>query len=147
MRRRLIVTSSGSVVDLSMSLQIKRIHHVAIICSNYERSKDFYTRILGFPIIQETYRQERDSFKLDLSVGGHSQIELFSFPSPPERVSRPEATGLRHLALAVEDVERQVELLHQYGVQVEPVRVDEFTGKKFVFFSDPDNLPIEIYEL
>ncbi len=130
-----------------MSLEIKRIHHVAIICSDYARSKDFYTRILGLAVIRENYRQERNSFKLDLAVGDHAQIELFSFPEPPTRVSRPESAGLRHLAFEVEDVEQQMAVLQNYGVKVEALRVDEYTGKKFLFFSDPDDLPIEIYEL
>lgn len=129
-----------------MKMNIERIHHVAIICSDYERSKRFYTEILGFEIINETYRAERDSYKLDLRVGDQDQIELFSFPNPPERVSRPEARGLRHLAFQVASVEDTVKELTSRGVDVEPIRVDEITGKKFTFFADPDGLPLEIYE-
>jgi len=127
-------------------MNIERIHHVAIICSNYERSKKFYTEILGFQIIVETYRAERNSFKLDLRVGERDQIELFSFPNPPERVSRPEARGLRHLAFQAASVEETADELMKQGVEVEPVRTDEITGKKYTFFSDPDGLPLEIYE-
>lgn len=123
------------------------IHHVAIICSDYARSKHFYTEILGLPIIAEAYRTERQSYKLDLAVGNGSQIELFSFPNPPERPSRPEACGLRHLAFAVADVELLKAELEGKGVFVEPVRIDEYTDKKFTFFADPDGLPLEIYEV
>lgn len=126
-------------------LRLNRIHHVSIICSDYARSKDFYTRILGLSVIAETYRAERQSYKLDLDAG-NCQIELFSFPNPPERVSRPEARGLRHLAFEVGDVEEAVEVLRQQGVDAEPVRVDELTQKRFTFFSDPDGLPLELYE-
>jgi glyoxylase I family protein len=122
------------------------IHHVAIITANYETSKDFYTRILGFPIIKETYRKERDSFKLDLKLNHSAQIELFSFPNPPSRPSRPEACGLRHLAFAVSDLDAAVQHLTSHGVDVEPIRIDEITGRRFTFFSDPDDLPLEIYE-
>ena len=127
-------------------LDIRAIHHVAIICSDYQKSKDFYTRVLGFRIMSENFRQDRNSWKLDLAVGETYAIELFSFPSPPARVSRPEATGLRHLAFAVADIERAIEWLNKNNVQAEPIRIDEYTGKKFTFFSDPDNLPLEIYE-
>lgn len=123
-----------------------RIHHVAIICSDYKKSKEFYTEILGFEILKEVYREERDSYKLDLKVGDTYQIELFSFPTPPERVNNPEARGLRHLAFEVDDIEKAVKYLAEKGVIVEPVRVDETEGKKFTFFKDPDNLPLEIYE-
>ncbi|MBY0356697.1 MAG: VOC family protein [Candidatus Obscuribacterales bacterium] len=129
-----------------MIVQLNRIHHAAVICSDYARSKDFYTRILGCRVIAENYRAERDSYKLDLSVGDNEQIELFSFPDPPPRVSRPEACGLRHLAFVVTDVEKQADALRDQGVPVEAVRVDEYTGKKFVFFFDPDGLPLELYE-
>ncbi|MEH2386107.1 MAG: VOC family protein [Nostoc sp.] len=122
------------------------IHHVAIICSDYERSKNFYVEVLGFSIIQETFRAERNSYKLDLKVGENTQIELFSFPNPPERASKPEACGLRHIAFKVEDVEQTVFYLKSKGLEVENIRVDEITGKKFTFFKDPDNLPLEIYE-
>jgi glyoxylase I family protein len=128
-------------------MKINGIHHVAIICSNYERSKYFYTEILGFPIIQETFRSQRNSYKLDLGVGDNDQIELFSFPNPPMRVSKPEACGLRHLAFRVDDVEQSVSYLKSLGVEVEDIRIDEITGKKFTFFQDPDALPLEIYEM
>ncbi|UOB19347.1 SMU1112c/YaeR family gloxylase I-like metalloprotein [Abyssalbus ytuae] len=128
-------------------MKIERLHHIAIICSDYERSKSFYTHILGFHIEQEVYRKERQSYKLDLSLNGQYLIELFSFPHPPARLTRPEATGLRHLAFAVKDVEAAVKFLNLNNIQPEPVRIDEFTDRKFTFFSDPDNLPIEIYEL
>jgi glyoxylase I family protein len=122
------------------------IHHVAIICSDYERSKRFYVEVLGFSIIQETFRAERNSYKLDLKVAENAQIELFSFPNPPERASKPEACGLRHIAFQVDDVEQTVFYLNSKGIEVENIRVDEITGKKFTFFKDPDNLPLEIYE-
>lgn len=124
---------------------IRAIHHVAIICSDYSRSKHFYSQVLGFEIIEETYRAERDSYKLDLKVGD-GQIELFSFPSAPKRPSYPEAQGLRHLAFAVDDLDAQIKLLHQAGIDTEPIRVDEITGKRFTFFQDPDALPLELYE-
>lgn len=125
---------------------IKNVHHIAIICSNYEVSKTFYTKILGFNIEQEVYRKERKSYKLDLSINGTYCIELFSFPDPPKRVSRPEACGLRHLAFAVTDLEKVVEELKVKNVNSEAIRFDEFSGKKFTFISDPDDLPIELYE-
>ena len=126
---------------------INAVHHIAIICSDYGRSKDFYTRILGFSIVREVYREERRSYKLDLALSGHYVIELFSFPDPPARPSRPEACGLRHLAFAVDDLERGVEELKMQGVKTEPIRIDEFTGKRFTFFADPDGLPLELYEV
>ncbi|MBD1852897.1 VOC family protein [Leptolyngbya sp. GB1-A1] len=128
-------------------MQTKGFHHVAIICSNYDRSKHFYTQILGFPIIQETYRAARNSYKLDLKVGESDAIELFSFPDPPDRPSRPEACGLRHLSFAVEDLDQAVADLRSKGVELEPIRVDELTGKRFTFFQDPDRLPLEVYEI
>lgn len=121
-------------------------NHVAIICSDYEKSKHFYVEILGFPIIHETFRAARNSYKLDLRVGDRDAIELFSFPNPPERPSRPEAQGLRHLAFTVDDIDASVADLQANGVAVEAIRVDEFTGKRFTFFQDPDGLPLEIYE-
>ena len=124
----------------------KRLHHVAIICSDYAKSKHFYIEILGFEIVREVYREERRSYKLDLKIGNHYQIELFSFPKPPARISGPEACGLRHIAFEVENVEDAVKKLTAKGVKFEPIRVDEFTQKRFTFFRDPDNLPIEIYE-
>ncbi|MBC1275303.1 VOC family protein [Nostoc sp. UCD121] len=122
------------------------IHHVAIICSDYNRSKKFYVEVLGFSIIQETFRAERYSYKLDLKVAENTQIELFSFPNPPERPSKPEACGLRHLAFKVDNIEETVFYLNSQGVETENIRIDEITGKKFTFFKDPDNLPLEIYE-
>ena len=122
------------------------IHHVALICSDYERSKAFYSQTLDLRIIREVYRAERDSWKLDLEVSPGVSLELFSFPSPPPRPSRPEAQGLRHLAFAVPDIEEAIATLAQRGVTCEPVRVDEYTGRRFTFFADPDDLPIELYE-
>lgn len=127
-------------------MKIKSLHHIAIIASDYERSKVFYTQILGFEIMQEVYRAERRSYKLDLAINGQYLIELFSFPNPPARPSRPEATGLRHIAFAVDNIQEAVAYLATKHIIAEPVRIDEFTGKKFTFFSDPDDLPIEIYE-
>ncbi len=124
----------------------KRIHHIAIICSNYETSKDFYVNKLGFEVLAEVYRAERRSWKLDLAVNGIYQIELFSFPDSPNRPSRPEAQGLRHLAFEVDDVAAVAKKLNERGVVTEPIRIDEFTGKQFTFFTDPDGLPLEIYE-
>jgi glyoxylase I family protein len=128
-------------------MKIAKIHHIAIICSDYERSKNFYVDLLGFSIIQETYRAERESYKLDLRVGNCDQIELFSFPHPPQRPNRPEACGLRHLSFAVENLTESVKDLEDKGIELEPIRVDEITGKRFTFFKDPDNLPLEIYEI
>ncbi len=125
---------------------ISRLHHIAIICSDYERSKDFYTRILGLKIISEIHRTERDSFKLDLATPDGAQIELFSFPNPPERPSYPEARGLRHLAFAVADLESAITTLAENQIGAEPLRVDPVTEKRFTFFSDPDGLPLELYE-
>ncbi|MRX71086.1 VOC family protein [Bacillus lacus] len=127
-------------------MNISGIHHVAVICSNYEVSKVFYTDILGLEVVKETYRQERDSYKLDLAVGGVYQIELFSFPNPPERATNPEAAGLRHLAFRVENLQKEIERLKEKGIPAEPVRIDDLTGKRFTFFKDPDGLPLELYE-
>jgi glyoxylase I family protein len=128
-------------------MKISGIHHVAIIASDYARSKHFYTKVLGLEILAEAYRNERDSWKLDLRVSDGVQIELFSFPSPPPRVSRPEACGLRHLAFVVPDIEQAAAHLQEYSIEVEPVRIDEYTGKRFTFFADPDGLPLELYEV
>ena len=128
-------------------MQIEHIHHIAIICSDYHKSKSFYTQILGFDIVQEVYREERRSYKLDLSLHGQYVLELFSFPNCPKRVSRPEATGLRHIAFAVTDLKKEIAYLSSKNIVTEPIRVDEYTNKKFTFFSDPDDLPIELYEL
>jgi len=123
-----------------------RIHHTAIICSNYELSKDFYVNKLGLKVLAEVFREERKSWKLDLAVNDLYQIELFSFENPPERPSRPEACGLRHLAFEVDNIEKVAQVLNEKGVVTEPIRVDEFTSKQFTFFTDPDGLPLEIYE-
>lgn len=128
-------------------LKINSIHHIAIICSDYEVSKHFYTVLLGFEIIREVFRKERASYKLDLAVNGIYTIELFSFPDPPKRVSRPEAVGLRHLAFEVDSVLETIKYLTSKNIMAEPIRMDEFTGKKFTFIADPDGLPIEFYEV
>jgi glyoxylase I family protein len=122
------------------------IHHIAIICSDYAKSKAFYTKKLGLEIVQEVYRAERKSYKLDLKVGDKYQIELFSFPNSPERASKPEACGLRHLAFEVTDIDFVVADLRGKGIDIEPIRIDEWTDKRFTFFADPDGLPIELYE-
>ena len=127
-------------------MHFNAIHHVAIICSDYAISKKFYTQTLGLKVMRETYRAERDSYKLDLAVGEYTQIELFSFNEPPKRVSRPEACGLRHLAFSVADIDAVVAHLQEHSIECEPIRIDEYTNKKFTFFSDPDGLPLEIYE-
>ncbi|MGL5381242.1 SMU1112c/YaeR family gloxylase I-like metalloprotein [Clostridium sp.] len=126
-------------------MNFKNIHHVAIIASDYIRSKEFYVDILGLEIIREVYREERNSYKLDLKLG-NNQIELFSFPNPPKRLTRPEGCGLRHLALSVEDIDDAVKELKDNGIEVEDIRIDEFTNKRFTFFQDPDGLPLELYE-
>jgi len=123
-----------------------RLHHLAIICSDYPVSKRFYTEILGLSVIRETYRAERGSWKLDLALHGHYLIELFSFPTPPPRSTHPEAAGLRHLAFAVTDLPATVAAIAAYGVAAEPIRTDEFTGRRFTFIRDPDGLPVEFYE-
>ncbi|MFJ7755114.1 SMU1112c/YaeR family gloxylase I-like metalloprotein [Peribacillus muralis] len=127
-------------------MKVNKIHHVAIICSDYEKSKKFYVNTLGCEIINETYRAERKSYKLDLLVGGAYQLELFSFPENPLRQSYPEARGLRHLAFEVDDIDQAIEELSNDNIFVEPIRVDEITGKRFTFFCDPDDLPLELYE-
>jgi len=127
-------------------LNLRHIDHIAIICSQYEISKHFYCNILGFSLLAEVYREERDSWKADLALNGQYIIELFSFPAPPARVSRPEACGLRHLAFSVEDIDVAIAELNAAGVICEPVRIDPYTGKKFTFFADPDNLPLELYQ-
>ena len=125
---------------------LKAIHHAAIICSDYQKSKHFYTSILKLEIIEENYREARDSYKLDLKLPEGGQIELFSFSNCPERPSYPEALGLRHLAFSVDSVIKVRDYLIAKGIVVEPIRIDEYTNKKFVFFSDPDGLPLELYE-
>ncbi len=127
-------------------LHLTKIHHIAIISSDYQKSKTFYTEVLGLTILRETYRESRQSYKLDLALNGEYVIELFSFPNPPVRPSRPEATGLRHLAFEVADLDATVEELTAQDVTAEPIRVDEFTRKRFTFIADPDELPIEFYE-
>ncbi len=128
-------------------MKIERLHHIAIICSDYQVSKKFYTEVLGFEIKQEIYREKRDSYKLDLSLNGEYLIELFSFPNSPERLSYPEAAGLRHIAFGVGDIESWIAYLNSKGVKTEPIRIDEFTDKKFTFLEDPDHLPIELYQV
>ncbi|WP_117232695.1 VOC family protein [Vibrio maerlii] len=127
-------------------MQLEGIHHVAVICSDYQVSKAFYTEILGLKVLAENYRAMRQSYKLDLELPNGNQIELFSFPEPPERPTTPEARGLRHLAFIVESVEEYVDYLESCGVEVEPIRIDEYTGKPYTFFKDPDGLPLELYE-
>ena len=128
-------------------LGITQVHHIAIICSDYARSKAFYSEVLGFDILQEVYRETRDSYKLDLALNGQYIIELFSFPNPPARPSRPEACGMRHLAFRVDNLDRVVQEIKAQNLPIEPIRVDEFTGKRFTFMADPDDLPIEFYEI
>ena len=127
--------------------KIKGIHHIAILADDYEKSKKFYTEILGFTILTETYREERKSYKLDLALNGIYQIELFSFPEYKERASFPEAKGLRHLAFAVENIEDAVNELRLNKVDVQGIRTDELTNKRFCFFNDPNGQPLELYEI
>jgi glyoxylase I family protein len=126
--------------------KLNRVHHIAIICTDYEKSKYFYTQVLGLKIVREVYREQRDSYKFDLEVSGLYQVELFSFPEPAPRPSRPEAAGLRHLAFEVDDIDEAVAHINAAGITVEPIRVDEFTDKRYTFFADPDGLPIEFVE-
>lgn len=125
---------------------LQGVHHVAIICSHYPTSRRFYSETLGLEIVREVWRAERGSWKCDLAVGT-TQIELFSFVDPPPRPSFPEARGLRHLAFSVCDLDAAVHRLASAGVSVEPVRTDPHTGRRFTFFSDPDGLPLELYEI
>lgn len=125
---------------------INKVHHIAIICSDYEVSKKFYTEILGLTVICETYRKERQSYKLDLALNGEYIIELFSFPNPPKRPTRPESAGLRHLAFEVDNLDEMIDWLTNHKIDVEPVRIDEITNKRFTFIADPDGLPVEFYE-
>ena len=127
-------------------LHLNKVHHIAIICSDYQRSLDFYTHVLGLRVLAEHYREERQSYKTDLALGDDYVIELFSFPSPPSRLTRPEAAGLRHLAFEVENIDESVRELDALGINHETVRTDEYTSKRFLFFQDPDGLPIELYE-
>lgn len=137
---------ASRIMPTTPALPLLGVHHVALICTDYPVSKAFYTEVLGLEIIREVYRAERDSYKLDLALGGQYVLELFSFPSPPPRPSHPEAAGLRHLAFAVADLEAAVRALTARQVPCEPVRVDEWTGRRFTFFCDPDGLPLELYE-
>ena len=121
------------------------VHHIAIICSDYERSKRFYSEVLGLTLVHEAYRRDRQSWKCDFAVGS-MQIELFSFPDPPPRLSRPEACGLRHLAFSVTALEPAIKRFTSFGVVVEPIRTDPHTGRRYTFFADPDGLPLELYE-
>jgi glyoxylase I family protein len=122
------------------------LHHVALISADYPRARDFYTRVLGLEVIAEHYRSERESWKLDLRLPDGGQLELFSFPNPPSRPSRPEACGLRHLALRVTDLDAAIAHLAAHDVICEPIRVDDYTQCRFTFFADPDDLPLELYE-
>ena len=126
---------------------LRGIHHVAVICSDYPVSRHFYVNVLGFKVIDENYREARDSYKCDLALPDGTQVELFSFPGAPPRPSRPEAQGLRHLAFRVDDLDAAISHLQQNNIEIEPVRVDEYTNKRFTFFADPDDLPLELYEL
>jgi glyoxylase I family protein len=126
---------------------LQGVHHVAIICHEYQRSKAFYVDLLGLTVLGEHYRESRDSWKLDLALPDGTQIELFSFPKAPDRPSYPEAQGLRHLAFRVADLDKVVKHLTAHQIEVEPVRMDEYTGKRFTFFEDPDHLPLELYEI
>lgn len=143
---KIILWSPAITFIFKQNSMLNKVHHIAIICSDHERSKKFYTGILGLKVINETYRQERDSYKLDLTLNGNYIIELFSFPNPPARISRPEATGLRHLAFEVDNLEMIIKQLEKNNAAAEPIRIDETTGKRFTFTADPDNLPIEFYE-
>jgi len=127
-------------------LTLNKVHHIAILCSDYEKSKTFYTEILGLTIIREIYREERRSYKLDLALNGTYIVELFSFPDPPKRPSRPEAAGLRHLAFEVINLDETIAFLNTKNIDSEPIRIDETTKKRFTFIADPDELPIEFYE-
>ena len=127
-------------------MRFSKIHHIAIIGSDYDASREFYVDKLGFAVIRENYREERKDWKIDLDAGNGIELELFIEPNPPKRVTRPEACGLRHLAFYVESVEDTVEKLLRVGITCEPIRVDEFTNKKMTFFFDPDGLPLEIHE-
>lgn len=127
-------------------LTLNKVHHIAILCSDYQKSKTFYTEVLGLTIIGEIYREERQSYKLDLALNGTYVVELFSFPNPPKRPSRPEAVGLRHLAFEVINLEETIAFLDSKNIESEPIRIDETTEKRFTFIADPDELPIEFYE-
>jgi glyoxylase I family protein len=144
---KFIISTFTSHANSVKMLHLNKIHHIAIICSNYEVSKHFYTSILGLEVVREVYRAERESYKLDLALNGTYCIELFSFPNPPKRPSRPEAQGLRHLAFEVNDIEKTRDYIVSYHLLAEEIRTDEYTNKRFFFISDPDDLPIEFYEV
>lgn len=127
-------------------MKLNKVHHIAVLCSDYGRSLDFYTNVLGLRVIAENYRKERRSYKTDLALGDDYVIELFSFPDPPKRLTHPEAAGLRHLAFEVDNIDEAIAELDAKAVGHEDIRTDEYTGKRFVFFNDPDGLPIEFYE-
>ncbi|MBQ5426762.1 MAG: VOC family protein [Pseudobutyrivibrio sp.] len=127
-------------------MKLSAIHHIAIIVSDYEKSKDFYVNKLRFEIIRENYRPQKDDWKLDLKVNDTTELEIFAPKNPPKRPSFPEACGLRHLAFKVDDIEKIVTELNDMGISCEPIRTDEFTNKKMTFFFDPDNLPLELHE-
>ena len=127
-------------------IHVNKVHHIAIICSDYERSLEFYKKVLGFTVLAENYREESKSYKTDLALGNEYVIELFSFPSPPERPTNPEAAGLRHLAFEVDDILAEAKELERLGIEHEPIRIDKTTNRRFMFFPDPDGLPLELYE-
>ena len=126
-------------------MKLGRIHHVAIIASDYQASKDFYVNKLGLPLVREVFRQERQDYILTL-LAGDVEVELFVEDNPPRRVTNPEARGLRHLAFHVEDIEEAVKDLNALGIPTEPIRVDPYTGTRMTFFRDPDQLPLELHE-
>ena len=127
-------------------IHVNKVHHIAIICSDYERSLEFYKSALGFTVLAENYREESKSYKTDLALGNEYVIELFSFPSPPARPTSPEAAGLRHLAFEVDDILAEAKELERLGIEHEPIRIDKTTNRRFMFFPDPDGLPLELYE-
>ncbi len=127
-------------------MQLSVIHHIAIIVSDYARSKDFYVNKLGFTVIRENFRPGKNDWKLDLRVNETTELEIFGVSNPPKRVTHPEAVGLRHLAFYTEDIDKTAAELKGMGIEVEPIRVDEFTGTRFTFFADPDGLPLELHE-
>ena len=127
-------------------IHVNKVHHIAIICSDYERSLEFYKKVLGFTVLAENYREESKSYKTDLALGNDYVIELFSFPSPPARPTSPEAAGLRHLAFEVDDILAEAKELERLGIEHEPIRIDKTTNRRFMFFPDPDGLPLELYE-
>ena len=127
-------------------IRVNKVHHIAIICSDYERSLEFYKSVLGFTVLAENYREDSKSYKTDLALGNEYVIELFSFPSPPARPTNPEAAGLRHLAFEVDDILAEAKELERLGIEHEPIRIDKTTNRRFMFFPDPDGLPLELYE-